>query len=99
MEDVILKTKLDRLLELLGKYNEPHWHAYFQEAAGLLAAGKYERAKWKIRRAYGGMCSFNDELHFTGAPKEIAEEGYVLRSSLYVLSKPSGLEGFFLRFI
>lgn len=45
------------------------------------------------------MCSFNDAVYFTGAPKDIAEEGYALRSELYALSKPAGLEGFLLRFI
>ena len=86
MSDAALKEKLDRMLALLRDYNEPHWHAYFSEAAGLLDAGKSVRAKKKILGAYGGMGSFSDALYFTGAPKEIAEEGYALRSTLHALS-------------
>ncbi len=98
MSDAALQKKLDRLLVLLHDYNEPRWHVYFTEAAELFAAGKPEHAKKKIRGAYGGMCSFSDALYFTGAPKDIAEEGYALRTELYTLSKPVGFLGFLLRF-
>ena len=93
-----LRLKLDRMLDLLRDYNEPHWHGYFSEAARLLASGKLEHAKKKIRGAYGGMTSFSDALYFTGASTEIAEEGFRLRDELYQLSQPRGILGFFLRF-
>ena len=99
MEDAILRAKLDRLLVLLRDHHESEWHAHFQKASALFAEGKLERAKKKIRSAYGGMCSFNDALYFTGAPKEIADEGYRVRDELYVLSQPSGFSGFILRLV
>jgi hypothetical protein len=68
-----LRLKLDRMVELLRNHNEPHWHGYFSEATRLLASGKLEHAKRKIRGAYGGMASFSDALYFTGASTEIAE--------------------------
>jgi hypothetical protein len=86
MSDAALRDKLDRMLVLLRTYNEPRWHAYFSEAAELLHAGCVDGAKKKIRGAYGGMGSFSDALYFTGAPKEIADEGYALRSALHTLS-------------
>ena len=98
MSDAALKQKLDRLVELLRVYSEPQWYSHFNDASKLLAAGKLERSKRKIRSAYGGMGSFNDSLYFTGAPKEIADEGFRLRDDLYLLAEPQGLAGFFLRF-
>lgn len=98
MNHAALKANLDRLLVLLREYNEPHWHAFFQEASELLAAGKIRQAKKKIRSAYGGMCSFSDALYFTGAPKEIVDEGYALRSLLYVLSERDDSDGLLPRF-
>lgn len=91
MKDAVLKTKLDRLVALLGDYHEADWHAYFRSAQDIFAQGEYRKAKKKIRGAYGGMCSFNDALHFTGAPKEIAEEGFRLRDEIYTLSEPEGI--------
>ncbi len=73
MSDTVLQKKLDRLLVLLRDYNEPHWHAYFKEAAELFAAGRPEHAKKKIRSAYGGMCSFSDALYFAGASDKRAD--------------------------
>lgn len=92
-----LGAKLARMIVLLGKYNEPHWHAYFKEAEDLLLAGKVERAKKKIRRAYGGMGSFRDSVCFTGAPPHVAEEGDALSLELYDMSHSTGFFGFLLR--
>ena len=98
MEPSPLKMKLERLLTLLKDYHEPKWQAYFLKADKFLVAGKLERCKKQIRSAYGGMGSFNDSLYFTGAPQEIADEGFQLRKDLYILSEPKGLIGFLLRF-
>ncbi len=98
MNEDPLNLKLKRLLVLLRDYQEPHWYAYFSEAADLLAAGRIEPAKRKIRGAYGGMCSFSDALYFTGAPPETAKEGYQLRDEVYALSQPSGFFGSLRRF-
>ena len=87
MQEVELKSKLARLLSLLNEYSEPHWHSYFLRASGLLTSGQVEAAKKTILGAYGGMGSFNDALHFTGAPPELAEEGFRLRKEIYQLCK------------
>ena len=99
MKDAALKTNLDRLVKLLGDYNESDWHAYFRIAQDMLVRGESRKAKKKIRGAYGGMCSFSDALYFTGAPKEIAAEGFRLRDELYVLSVPESILDSFVNLI
>ena len=91
MQNHLLESRLDRFVELLGTYNEGRWHAHFREAQVLMRENRIEQAKQKIRGAYGGMGSISDGLYFTGAPKEIAEEGYTIRGELYTLAKPEGL--------
>ena len=90
MHTAQLRLKLDRMLVLLRDYNEPHWYEYFSESGRLLSAGEINRAQKHIRCAYGGMGSFSDALYFTGAPAEVAREGYALRDELYALSEPRG---------
>ncbi len=85
-----LEAKLDRMLFLLETYNEPNWHKYFKKAKSHLNKGRIKECKKQIIGAYGGMCSFNDDLYFDGASEEIIEEGYELRSELYDLCNDLG---------
>ena len=57
MNDALLVNKLDRMLVLLREHNEPHWHAYLQEAAALFAADKPEQKGKKGREKGVGLCS------------------------------------------
>ena len=74
---------LDELLLLLENYNEEHWYNYFSESKSMLDAGKAKKSAVYSLKAYGGMCSFSDELYFTGASEKEAARGFELRGLLW----------------
>ena len=85
------KRKLDRMLFLLKEYNEIHWYEYFQNAKRLIEEGRPIKAKKWIKGAYGGMGSFNDEVTFGNAPKEISNEANRLMYDLYDIANNMSL--------
>ncbi|WP_444922800.1 DUF6966 domain-containing protein [Microbulbifer sp. DLAB2-AF] len=76
------KLILEELLVLLQEYNEENWFSYFSESMELLENNKPQASIFHSLRAFGGMCSFNDALYFTGAPPDEAQRGYELRELL-----------------
>ncbi|QQL46200.1 DUF6966 domain-containing protein [Sulfuriroseicoccus oceanibius] len=89
-ESKTVEATLMRLIHLLEKAKEDNWVIYFGNALERLQQGNTEKAKQVIRRAYGGMCSFNDlGLNFI-TDKEY-EEVLKLRNELWELSKPTSL--------
>jgi hypothetical protein len=80
---------LEELFGLLEKYNEENWVKYFTESKRLLDRGKPQKSIAHSLGAYGGMCSFNDELYFAGATPKEASRGFELRDELWKQSKKS----------
>ncbi|GAA5446262.1 hypothetical protein Misp06_04476 [Microbulbifer sp. NBRC 101763] len=83
------KLILEELVLVLGEYNEENWFAYFSKSLELLENNKPQASISHSLRAYGGMCSFSDELYFTGAPPVEAQRGYELRELLWQQCKDS----------
>lgn len=81
------QNKLEELLKLLRTYNEGHWASYFQESLELLYKGKPQKSIYHSLGAYGGMCSVNDSLSFSGASGAEAKRGFKLKNSLWLESK------------
>ncbi len=81
------QNKLEKLVELLREYNEDHWANYFQKPLEFYVKGKPQKSIAHTLGAYGGMCSFNDSLYFTGASEVEAKRGFELSSNLYLECK------------